>query len=1056
MLARRVRTQWALLATLLLLVTIGATLVGTCTLLVTRTAGQALRLAATGAPAADVATTVYTVNVDGPGAASVAADTRTALTTALAPFPVAITVRAASRMRSLPGRTEAAGATPETYLSGISDLPARAVLTSGRWPRAVDGRAPVETVVLESTARQLDLAPGRRVRLGAERSVDAAPALDVTVVGIARPRPGTGWERDPLTGAGYDAVVDNGTPDQTAPVYGPFLADLDTLLTSGSAMARLEVTAHPDLTGATLPDLHSAAAGVAGADRRLSAVYGDRVQVHRVDARLPPTLQRARDQQQVAAAVVLAVAVLGCALAATALVLAGRLTAGVRAGETTLMTALGVSRGQFAAAAAVEAGVLAVLAAAVAVPASAALHAGLTHLPPLAGSGLAVGPGTNGSHLAAVTGGALLLASVLVILAVRPGGSAGGRRTRTEMLARSGADLLLVAFAAVGWWQLNGQPTGATTRADAVRVVAPALVLTAGAALVLRVVPPVLRGLDRLARRARGLAFPLAAFEAARRPHAVAAGLLVGLACAVSTFGVAFDATWERAQRDQADLAVGTDLAVAVSGAPGPGDGAAIAAATGGTVSPATDRGIPIGQWTGGAGEPPRLIATDTRPARDLLRGRLDSGDTWAGVGAVLAPTTRVTGVTVPAGAEVRIRGRATGGLPVVVSPRLLMQDDTGMRSICTGPRTPLDGRTYRLPDCATAGGRQLVAVELPVALAEPISFDDAPTSDIAVTLTVPGTSAATAWTATSVAPAPERLGRPGVAVTRAGAGTRLALTAKNVQFSGPEEAARTLVATAFADPGPVPVAMSARLADELGTGRGAELSLLVGTTPVAATVATVLPAVPSAPGAPGVLADVDTLSRALIVNGELAFPLDAWWVGNPATADAAARATALHLGTVTTRAAENARLIGSPPRAGQSSAVRLLVLAAALLLLVGIVLHVHSDLQVRAVELARLRALGVTRREIRTTLLGQHAGVLLPLVAAGAVVGWFATRAVTPLMIRSESGAAAVPAVLPHWPWADQAVLIAVLLAACTLAVAAVVAAQTRRADAAYLRVAP
>jgi hypothetical protein len=94
-------------------------------------------------------------------------------------------------------------------------------------------------------------------------------------------------------------------------------------------------------------------------------------------------------------------------------------------------------------------------------------------------------------------------------------------------------------------------------------------------------------------------------------------------------------------------------------------------------------------------------------------------------------------------------------------------------------------------------------------------------------------------------------------------------------------------------------------------------------------------------------------------------------------------------------------------------------------------------------------------RREIRAVLLGQHAGVLLPLLVAGAAVGAFATYLVAPLMVRSETGAAPLPDAVPSWPWGAEAVLLGVLVAGSTLAATIVVAVQARRADAAHLRVA-
>ncbi|MEU4474357.1 FtsX-like permease family protein [Micromonospora sp. NPDC023888] len=1049
--SRRARAQWPLLAALLGVVTIGATLLGTCTLLSTRTAERALEIAMARAAPAAVDVTVYTGSVEGRDAASVAADTRSAVASALAPFPVRATARASTVLRALPPAL-APGTTvaPQAYLSGLDDLPARAELVTGRWPQH-----PGDAVLLESTAHLLGLTPGRRVRLGAELAHAPVPAIDVTVVGVVRPLPGRGWDRDPLAAAGSAIGYWDGRFMQPVNAYGPFLVDLADLVTTGATVDRMEVTTHPDLSHAHRRDLEAVAAAVRGADRRLAGTLGDRVQLARVASDLPLTLRSADDQRHVTAAVVLAIAVLGSVLTATALVLAGRLTAGIRADETALRSALGTSGRQLAATATLEAGLVAAVAAALAIPASSALHAGLTHLPPLDGAGLTVRPAIAGAQVLAVAGGALALAAVLTVLAIRPVPAPGDRRTRRELLARSGADLILAVFAAAGWWQLYAQPATASPRADAVRVLAPALLLTAGAALALRVVLPALRGADRLAYRARGLALPLAVSESARRPQAVAAGLLVGLACAAGTFGLAFDATWHQSQRDQAALAVGTDLALTLGTAPVAGDGAVVSAATAGAVSPVLDRGTSVGQWLGTAGEAPRLVAVDTTRADALLRGRLDDDRGWADVGATLAPRTRVTGLAIPTGAPLVLSGTAVSDTPLVVRPRLLVQDATGLRTSCTGPAVPLDGREVRLPTCATADGQHLVAVALPVttdAVGRPVA--------VAVTLTVPSAGSAerstdgSDWTATSAPPVPTKLSDPTVTVSATPTGTALRMAA-TVDLGGAEDAARTLVASAFPDPGPVPVAVSARFASEVGAEIGSQLSVTVGITPVPIVVTEVVPAVPSAPGAVAVLADLDTLSRARVVTGDLTFPVDAWWVGHPADG-AAERATAQHLGTVVTLEAETARLTGGPLRAGLPAALRLIVPAAALLLLAGVVLHVTCDLQVRAVEVARLRGLGMSRRGIRGVLLGQHAGVLLPLLAAGAAVGALATRVVTPLLVRSDTGAAPVPAAQPHWPWPAEATLLAVLLLGCLLAVAVVVAVQVRRADAAHLRVAP
>jgi ABC-type antimicrobial peptide transport system permease subunit len=134
-----------------------------------------------------------------------------------------------------------------------------------------------------------------------------------------------------------------------------------------------------------------------------------------------------------------------------------------------------------------------------------------------------------------------------------------------------------------------------------------------------------------------------------------------------------------------------------------------------------------------------------------------------------------------------------------------------------------------------------------------------------------------------------------------------------------------------------------------------------------------------------------------------------------------------------------------------------LVVPATVLLVLAGIILHVTAEPQARtAVPAARLRALGMSRHQIRTSLIGQHVIVLVPLGVAGTAVGALATWIVAPLLIRSDTGAVPVPAVAPVWPWATEALLSGGLVIGCLVAVGAAVRLQVRRSDAAQLRDAP
>ncbi|GAA2577252.1 hypothetical protein GCM10010435_61770 [Winogradskya consettensis] len=1029
---RRARAQWPVLAALLAVVTLGATLLGVCALLVTRSADVALGVAANRTDAEQSTVTAYTSSVSGPDAAAVVDATRDVLTSALAPFPARTAARASSELRPLPGRDDDA----RTYLSGVEDLPDRATLTSGHWPAAAG-----EAVLLEPTAELLRLRVGSRVHLAAKPPENPAPAVDLTVVGIARPLPNGGWDRDLLAGTGYQADFNDGSTMRRFPTYGPFLIGFDSLVTGGSSLSRMEIVARPDLSGATPATLATVATGVRDADPRLTGTLGERAKLTRVASELADTLRAQQHQQNITEAAVLAVAVLATVLTAVALALAGRLTAGLRAAETSLLSAMGASPVQRAVTAVVEAGAIALVAAALAVPLSALVHSGLSHLPPMAGAGLATGPVLAGAQVLVVVAGALSLTVVLVLIALRAE-APHGDRGRREVLARSGADLLLVAFAALGWWQLHARGTDT----GLIEVLAPALLLIAGAALALRLVPPALRVADRLARRSDGLPLPLAAFEAARRPQAAAAGLLICLAAATATFGLSFDDTWHRSQRDQAALAVGTDLAVALAVPPMAGQGAAITAATGAAVvSPAADRGLAIGQWIG-AGTPPRLVAADTTHANELFRGRVPGDQDWATLTRGLAPGGPVHGVPLPAGSSFAVSATGTGDIPLTTTPALLLQDSSGLRTTCTTAAFTLDGARHPITGCVPVDGMQLIAVALPLDTAPGyFSAGDISAVTAELRLSAPVGELGT-WTVASALPDSGQVLTPALAAT----GTTVRLTAK-VQLGGSWNQTPTLVATAFRAPRTVPVIISRTLADGIGVTTGSHLDVLVGNTGVPVDVAGVVPDVPSAPGAAAVLADLDTLTRVLTAHGDPQSPVDAWWAAAPARNDVAA----LHLGTVTTRTGESARLTAGPLNAGLPAVLRLLVPAAVLLLFAGMILHVTHDLRDRAVEVARLRGLGLTGRQIRTVLLGQHAFVLIPLLFAGALVGALATWIITPLMVRSETGAPPVPEVAPVWPWAAESLLILVLVAGCSAAAGIVATIQARRAGAAQLRVA-
>lgn len=1044
---RRARVQQRLLTAVVLLVATASSLVGVCVLLLGTTQERAFHVEVERAPRQDVDVTAFLGEVPGAGLADVREHARDVVVGVLRGMRPTVTTTASARMRHLPGGDRLG------YLATIDSLDRRAALVSGHWPTARDA-GPVPAVVPDTTARLLHLRVGDRVRLGSEIGADGVRApVPVVVVGTFRPLAGTGWDGDPLAGAGVDASYSDGSV--TAPAYGPFVVDDAAFLASGSSVSRLRVTAHPTLDRAGEGSLRSAVGSLSHASELLSSRIGDQARISRVASDLGTTLDRVDAQQASTRATVLVVLLLGTALSLAAVLLAGWLVGAVREEERRLLLALGLSRGQQVGTALAEAALLAAVAALLAVPAAAVIHSRLTHLPDLAAAGLAQSPSVPWQLVLAVLLGAVLLS--LALVAASPDAAVPtGPSSRRGSVVRFALDGLLLVVAAAGWWQLRTQPTTAGTGVDVLLTAAPVLCVAALTLVAVRLVPLLLEGLAQAATRSRALVLPLATRQAVRRPHRGTAMVLVAAAVATAVLGVALRATWERSQRDQAALRVGTDVALALPAGAGPEDAAAVVAAattsSRSVVSAVVRRPVALGRYVGDEGAPPMIVAVDTRDAGALLRGRLDPGSSWADVGRRLTPDAPVAGVALPdEGTGIELDGTAPG-LQLTVRPTAVVQDATGFRTAVVAAPLPLDGRPHPVDWLAPVGaGRQLVGVRLeldgdPTGSGQPTG----PTAAVSVRLRIPGEAAARrTW---EVPPTRNSAVQgASVAVAPAAAGSELVLQA-GVDLAALPYSDATVLATAFPAPAAVPVAASQDLVDAVGTKVGGELSAIVGDVDVPLRVAAVVPTVPSAPGQVAVLADGDSLSRSLIVAGHLDPVVDAWWVGRPAPTTVRALED-LRIGEVTTRPGVAAGLAHGPLRVTTPSALLTLAAAAAALLLVGVALLLGAERHRRSAEVVRLRALGATPRTARRVLLLEQTVFLVPLVVAGALVGVAAAVTLGPELVRSDLGAAPVPDAVLAWPWTTEVLLVGGLLLGALGVSAVATAVHVGRSDPARLR---
>ena len=1042
---RRARVQGGMLAAVVGLIAAAACLVGICTLLLSVSQERAFHVAIQRSQPADVDVTAFLVDLPGSELPDARGRAERVVTDVLAPMRPTVTTSAFGPMRQLAGGRVA-------YLGTDDRFADRAVLTSGHWPAGTRGGRP-EAVVPETAARLLGLRLGDTVTLGQELDgTGTTKPVTVVVVGTFQPRLGGGWDTDPLAGQGYTQAWVHGST--SPPAYGPFVVGATTFRASGSSVAGMRVTAHPTLALARRSTLTAAAEGLDRASALLTAGVGDRVQITRVASELPATLDRIEAEQAATRSTVLVVVLLGVALSIVAALLAGWLVASRRDDERALLLALGLSRRQQLGAALMEAGLLAVAAAILAVPAAAVIHALLSHRPGPRTAGLTQSPTITAALVIAVVATSLLLAVTLVLTAL-DAETATDRRARPRAMVRGGLDALLVLIAVAGWWQLRSQ-AGESTSGDVVLTAAPVVCLAALTLLAVRLVPSALAALGHAGTRSRGLVLALAVQQAARRPHSGTAMVAIAAAVAAATFGIGLRATWQHSQDDQAALLTGTDLSLVPAATAGRAAATAIesadaAGSLGTAVSPVIDRTVALGSFVGGAGAPSLVVGVDSTRAAELLRGRLTDGTTWGRIGALLAPTTAARVIALPpGGAGMELEGTAPVRAGLQVTPTAVLQDAAGLRSSVSASAVPLDGHAHPVTWLGTIDtGQRLAGIRL--ALNGPGTHDSA--APVSVSLRIPGASASASgsW---QVAPMPEGGLLTGVDVTVASSGSdtvvRTTATA-NLTYFG--YGSSTVLATGFAVPADVPVAASQALVDAVGAEVGSRLTGILNGTAVELRVAAIVPEVPSAPGRAAVLADVDMLSRALVDAGDLDPGVDAWWIAapTPATVDGVRH---LALGEVTTRAEVAAQLADGPVRVAVPIALVTLEAAAALLLLMSVGLLLASHQPRRSEEVARLRALGSSSADARRIMVAENAAFLVPLVLVGALAGVAASAVLGPRLIRSDVGGPPVPPAVAAWPWAAETLFVAgVALAALALgAVLAVV--HVRHADPAHVRI--
>ncbi|MET7387875.1 FtsX-like permease family protein [Streptomyces sp. NPDC005529] len=1038
----------------------------------------------------NTADTALVVRADLPADQRAAADTavREGARHTFAGYPVTVRTLVRSGSYALPrSLQEPAARAGDPDLTHFAALDRTQVdITAGRLPGPATGPggSAIEVALPVSAAERLGLKPGARLAL-----VDrlGGPGRKVLITGLYRPaRPDAPyWRLDELGGRGIKKV------DFTT--YGPLLADPGVLTGGRVSAGESAWQASADfstLSPGGIEALRDAARDAQPALRANHALSGATA----VTTALPEILDSVERSLLVSRSTLLIVALQLALLAGYALLLVARLLSAERAGETRVLRARGASRRRIAGLAALEALLLAVPAAL-----CAPLVAGpLTRL--LAGQGalariglrLDVAQGRGGVWLVGA-GVALGCALAVTLPALTSGDGPAGRARALPAPVRAGADIGLLVIAAVAYWQLDRQTSGALNGGsagpggtagtgvrslgiDPLLVAAPALALLAGTVLTLRLLPPVARLAEHRAASGRGLPAALAGWQLSRRPMRGAGPvLLLVLAVAMGMLAIGQGASWNRSQDDQADFLAGTPVRVSADSDAGPGEAAVLTALPGvRAAAPTLRTTLPLS-----GGRTAAVLAMDTAHAADgmLLRGDLaarPAGPLLKG----LAARGATKGVAIPKGSTrlglvMRLR---SSNSRVEVDVSATLEDRFGTPYTERIGQLPADGRPHALSLDLAAGPLTLTGVQLdmtqPVDTAQRHQVDlrEVNVSDAGGTrrrLALPAGWKADSQTSSTAAASDDgtRPTRPKL-VTSSG-------TALSVRYGTgyvPRDLAWQVTAVTVrlhpdrSTAAQVTAVATDRFLKSAGARKGQQLDVPFAGETVPVTIVETVRALPTTSEADGgdgdggaLLVDLRAVNRVLQAHEGQSVPPTEWWL-DTAPRDAARVAAALRKlpGTepsqVVVRDEVADRLRDDPFGAGPEAAFAAAAVVAAALAAVGFAVSTAGSLRERRDEFAVLRALGAPRRQL-ARLIAAEQGVLVGLaLVVGVVLGTVLTRAVVPLIVLTSEATRPVPAVLVRLPLPHVAVLLAGV-AVTPLAITAFMALRRPDADSSLRR---
>lgn len=947
------------------------------------------------------------------------------------------------------------------------DLAGHAELVAGSWPEDSSGGDLVDAVLPASAADALGLAPGDTLDLLPVQ--DAEGRVTARITGLYRVQ-----DVDDPFWWGRSLEIE-GREELDFTTFGPLVVGEEAFFALGAEGADVRWRAEPVTGDVRVDDLERLRLSLRALEEQVNAGEGGANFV--VETGLPEVLARAERSLLVSRSGILVPSVQLAILAGAALLFLAGLLAERRSVEAAILRSRGASPGEVGLLALGEGALLAVPAV-LAAPWLAALSLqALNHVGPLADIGLELEPRVDRtSYVLAVVAGALCAAglagpalrSAAVVTAVRE----QGRPPDRGIVQRAGLDLVLVALAALAYWQVRRyeSPVVDSIRGrlgiDPLLVAAPALGLLAGAVLGLRVIPALGRLAERLAAAARGLVAPLGTWQLARRPARYArAAVLLTLALAIGLFASAYGSTWLRSQEDRAAYEAGADVRVLPNERTGSIStlhlASAYRAADGvETALPVVERPVPVS----GEAEPATLLALDAARAPSIVRIRPDlAGRPLTELTAPLAAerpelaTLELPGkprrLTLTARARIEAPENLSGfGLirrPPSPTVSLVLVDRLGLLHRVHAGDLPSSGATRRLiVDLAGEGDElpsyplSLVAVELRTVagvldsrqgtfVVESLAADSTPVQGEEVSWTVTPSELRDAQAA------------PEVGEVRSSGDTLLefALTTGSSTGGFDEPSVAFTAAPGVNEaPGAVPALVTDSFLESTGTQVGAMIA--PGPESPGLRLTGSLHGFPTLPPeVGGVVVDLPTYVAAVYLgSGEVPQPGE-WLIdAGPGRERAVAellRAPPFSSAQVVDRVGTEERLTRDPVALGISGALSLGFVAAAILAIVGFSVSSAVAAAERTTEFAVLRSLGLSDRQL-SGWLALESGItaLLALgggLALGALVAWL----VLPFVSLAGEGGRPFPEIVVEFPWDAAALLSGSMLAALAVVLA-------------------